>query len=94
MSDDPERADPEIFLWDAQDGHGHTMLGVTDAQYLARRHLLEAVNSMPQATGKIQAARLDLLGMSPHYAYGKVLLRAQRDDTGRLVLDDGTTDPS
>ncbi|GII02297.1 hypothetical protein Pta02_43050 [Planobispora takensis] len=81
--------DPVLYVWSADEGNGHAACGVAHASASARRALLDALTTMPTSgTGCIRTARLDVSASPyPSYVYGRVLLRAWRDNgTGSIVL--------
>lgn len=82
---------PPLYVYDVDGGDGRGVCGVSESFVTARRHLIEALRTMPNgASGSIRQALLDL-NMLPHpdYRYGPVIVRAWRDpDTGVVRVDD------
>ncbi|MEO3868513.1 hypothetical protein ABGB18_06755 [Nonomuraea sp. B12E4] len=87
-----ERAACDIdgfYLWDLHSGHGDGACGVTDQRHLAQSHLAQALAEHPSrgTKGSIRRVWLDRLANQPCYIYGRVLMRAHRDQaTGAIVF--------
>jgi hypothetical protein len=85
------KAQKPLYTWEADDGQGRRLSGVTDRRREADEALFLAMCRMPgTAKGKIRPARLDPLSTAPSYVYGRPLVRVRRDElTGGLVYGEG-----
>lgn len=82
-------ADRSVFAWEADDGRGRRVCGITDDPTRAVQGLRDAVQAMPGASGTVRPARLDTNAPAgPAYIYGPPMLSARRETpTGTLVFD-------
>ncbi|MEV5407969.1 hypothetical protein AB0K60_03880 [Thermopolyspora sp. NPDC052614] len=72
-----------LFAYDADDGDGHGVAGVTDMFDVAERQLCAALSAMPEGTpGIIRLVILDNRLTGPEYRYLGVVARLWRDGAG------------
>ncbi len=79
-----------LFAYDADDGDGHGVAGVTDMFDVAERQLRAALSAMPEGTaGTIRLVILDNRLPGPEYRYLGVVAQLWRDGvSGGVAAED------
>jgi hypothetical protein len=76
-----------FFSWDACDGNGRGVGGVTGERRQAAELLMGALAGLSfGAVGSVRLVRLDQFAWPPSYVHCLELLKVRRDEDGRIVV--------
>lgn len=79
-----------LYAWEVDSRSGCGSAGVTDAPELAQRRFATALDAVPgPAEGLIRRVHVILGAKNPTYRHGRVLVRAHRDESGRVMYRPG-----